>query len=53
MAVNYRAKNIYNIGLKLEVTDTNKTITYITLGACTIKHYGFVIYGKWADFVVA
>jgi hypothetical protein len=19
---------------------------------CGIKHYGFVIYGKWADFVV-
>ncbi len=22
-------------------------------GACTIKHYGFVIYGKWPDFVVS
>jgi hypothetical protein len=21
-------------------------------GACTIQHYGFVIYGNWADFVV-
>jgi len=19
---------------------------------CTLKHYGFVIYGKWADFIV-
>jgi hypothetical protein len=22
-------------------------------GACIIKHYGFVIYGKWTDFVVS
>jgi hypothetical protein len=22
-------------------------------GACTIKHYGFVVYGKWTDFVVS
>ncbi len=21
-------------------------------GACTIKHYGFVMFGKWLDYVV-
>jgi hypothetical protein len=28
--------------------------SFVTLapGACTIKNYGFVIYGKWTDFVV-
>ncbi len=25
----------------------------IRLGACTIKHYGFVIYGKCPDFVIS
>ncbi len=24
-----------------------------SIGACTLKHYGFVIYGKWPDFVVS
>jgi hypothetical protein len=23
------------------------------VGACTIKHYGFVIDGKWTDFMVS
>jgi hypothetical protein len=22
-------------------------------GDCSIKHYGFVIYGKWADFIIS
>jgi hypothetical protein len=22
-------------------------------GACTLKHYGLVIYGKWTDFIVS
>jgi hypothetical protein len=24
----------------------------MTLGACNVKYYGFVIYGKWTNFVV-
>jgi hypothetical protein len=24
-----------------------------TAGACIIKHYGFVIYRKWTDFIVS
>jgi hypothetical protein len=29
------------------------TIIHFNHGACTIKHYGFVICGKWSDFVVS
>jgi hypothetical protein len=25
----------------------------LPLGACTLKHYEFVIYGKWSDFAVS
>ena len=38
-------------------TLTIKTISitkmlYTQSGACTIKHYGIVIYGKWTDLVI-
>jgi hypothetical protein len=33
-------------------TAVNSFIVH-ALGACAIKHYGFVIYGKWTDFVVS
>ncbi len=29
-----------------------KSLMIMTPGACTIKNYGFVIYGKWTNFVV-
>jgi hypothetical protein len=29
-----------------------KSFIMVTKGACTIKHYGFVIYRHWMDFEV-
>jgi hypothetical protein len=40
---------------KISVVEKNATIDRrIDLtGACTIKNYGFIIYGKWRYFVVS
>ncbi len=39
----------------LPLTNHSSLVQYLweRPGACTIKHYGFIIHGRWSDFVVS
>jgi hypothetical protein len=41
----YKVKTAYYVRKLLKILEKP--------GACIIKHYGFLIYGKWTEFVVS
>jgi hypothetical protein len=41
------------LGYITEFITALKTFMIQAPGACALKHYGFVINGKWTDFVIS
>ncbi len=39
--------------LAMAVNCEHEMLAMLTQGACTIQHYGPVMYGKWTDFIVS
>ncbi len=39
--------------VRLSSLDKHASFDKHTPRACTIKNYGFVLYGKWTDFIVS